>query len=176
MGNPDEVSPLDERKYLVFESRINSLLLVCTDCLASCRLTLSQLVVSVCTAGLEKFWYSQPPHKMALGNLSAAGIYLSGVSAAKIINFFKSIRCKVFSNITLSYVQSAYLVPSVNAVWRKHQLSLLDERKDRVVSLGGNGRCCNTGHTTKFGSYSLMDLQTKEVLDVQLIQLTIADK
>ena len=184
MEIPDEASPIDERKYLVFESCIKSLLMVCTVCLAGCRVTISQLkgtlVVfhSVCTAGHERFWYSQPLHKkMTLGNLlSAAGIYFSGVSAAKVIHFFRSINCKIFSNRTLCYVQSAYLIPSVNAVWRKHQLSLLDERKDRVLSLGGDGRCCSPGHTAKFGSYSLMDLQTKEVLDVQLIQVTIADK
>ncbi|XP_062591608.1 uncharacterized protein LOC134253115 isoform X1 [Saccostrea cucullata] len=42
--------------------------------------------------------------------------------------------------------------------------------KDHAVKLGGDARCCSPGHTAKFGSYSVMDLSTSKVLDIQLVQ------
>ena len=43
--------------------------------------------------------------------------------------------------------------------------------KDHAVKLGGDARCCSPGHTAKFGSYSVMDLSTSKVLDIQLVQV-----
>lgn len=36
--------------------------------------------------------------------------------------------------------------------------------------LGGDARCCSPGHTAKYGSYSLMDLQKSKIVDIQLVQ------
>lgn len=38
------------------------------------------------------------------------------------------------------------------------------------VILGGDARCDSPGYSAKYGSYTLMDLQTKKILDFQLIQ------
>ncbi|XP_074649011.1 uncharacterized protein LOC141904327 [Tubulanus polymorphus] len=38
------------------------------------------------------------------------------------------------------------------------------------LSLGGDGRCCSPGHTAKYGSYSIIDMETQKILDFQLIQ------
>ena len=40
-----------------------------------------------------------------------------------------------------------------------------------MLHIGGDGRCCSPGHTAKFGSYSVMDLNTSKILDVQLVQV-----
>ena len=41
---------------------------------------------------------------------------------------------------------------------------------DEPLSLGGDGRSDSPGHSAKFGSYSLMDLENNVVLDVELVQ------
>ncbi|XP_052234631.1 uncharacterized protein LOC127847072 [Dreissena polymorpha] len=40
----------------------------------------------------------------------------------------------------------------------------------RSLRLGGDASHCSPGHTSKYGSYTLMDLETGHVLDVQLAQ------
>ena len=39
------------------------------------------------------------------------------------------------------------------------------------VVLGGDARCDSPGYSAKFGSYSLMDLNTNKIVDVRLIQV-----
>lgn len=41
------------------------------------------------------------------------------------------------------------------------------------VRLGSDARCCSPGHTTKFGSYSIMDLNSSKVVDIQLVRVRI---
>lgn len=57
-------------------------------------------------------------------------------------------------------------------VWKAHQDALFDliRRQNEAVVVGGDARCCSPGHTAKYGSYSLMDLELGQILDVQLIQ------
>lgn len=57
-------------------------------------------------------------------------------------------------------------------VWQKNQQEMFDSLRERglPVKLGGDARCCSPGHTAKFGSYSLMNLDSSKVLDVQLVQ------
>ena len=178
---PEDVSPLDDRKYLVFESCLKTLLMVCTVCLASCRVSVKHvkgtLVVmrAVCCNGHEKIWASQPLHKkMPLRNLlMAASMFFSGTSANKAILMLKNINCMTFGLRSFSNIQAAYLLSSVSNVWKKSQLKLVFNRKHKDLHIGGDARCCSPGHTAKYGSYSVMDLKTDEILDVQLIQVNM---
>ena len=75
---------------------------------------------------------------------------------------------------TFSNIQSAYLIPAVQAFWGQEQQQLLKNViQNGPVMLGGDGRCCSPGHTAKFGSYSMMDLNSNKVLDMQLVQVMI---
>ena len=58
---------------------------------------------------------------------------------------------------------------------REQQSSLLDSIKDegKELILGGDGRCDSPGHSAKYGSYSLMDLEQNRILDSQLVQVGI---
>lgn len=49
---------------------------------------------------------------------------------------------------------------------------MLDEIRERgsTVKLGGDARCCSPGHTAKYGSYSIMNLESGKILDLQLVQ------
>ena len=39
--------------------------------------------------------------------------------------------------------------------------------------IGGDGRADSTGHSAKYGSYTLLELKHKAILDVQLIQVKL---
>ena len=58
-------------------------------------------------------------------------------------------------------------------VWEKQQEEMFDSVRDRglPLKLGGDARFCSQGHTAKYGSYSLINLETSKVLDVQLVQV-----
>ena len=120
-------------------------------------------------------WSSQPfTGTMPWGNLIvSAAIFFSGSSPVKSINMLKFAGITCFTQRTYSSMQKAYLVPSVLNVWGRKQDELFDNlrQEGRPVKLGGDARCCSPGHTAKFGSYSVMDLQTSKVLDLQLVQV-----
>ena len=40
------------------------------------------------------------------------------------------------------------------------------------LNLGGDGRANSPGHSVKFGSYSVIDLDQNKVIDFQLVQVT----
>lgn len=110
---------------------------------------------------------------MPWGNLVfAAAILFSGASPVKAINTLKFAGIQCFSYRTYFSLQQLYLVPAVQKVWQKNQQEMFDSLRERglPVKLGGDARCCSPGHTAKFGSYSLMNLDTSKVLDVQLVQ------
>ena len=176
---PSEVSPVEDRKYIVFESCLKTLFMNCSICHASCQVKISHfkgtlvVFVSTCAAGHTRTWHSQPLHKkMPLGNLlTAAGIFFSGASPTKALNSHRHINLKTFSLRSYYQLQEAYLLPSVRSLWQSHQDDLVQKLNGKTLSLGGDGRCCSPGHTAQFGSYSLMDLESKQVLDVQLVQV-----
>ena len=169
------------RKFIVFESCIRALLAVCYVCLLPCSVAVKYIrgtcvvMKATCKQGHERVWYSQPmTGKMPLGNLLvASGILYSGCSPVKAINFMRHIKIMTFTRRTYDRIQTAYLLPAINCLWKRNQDQLLDQLRDTELTLGGDGRCCSPGHTAKYGSYTLMDLTTSKVLDTQLVQVLV---
>ena len=134
-------------------------------------------ISSTCLCG-EKFrWDSQPiSGNMPLGNLIlAGGILFSGNSPITALHIFRHINMQCISERTYFLMQQMYLVPTIQTVYQQKQQELLAETRQRggLVRAGGDGRCCTPGHTAKFGSYSLMDLSTNKILDIQLVQVMV---
>ena len=104
---------------------------------------------------------------------SVSSHFFSRSSPVKSIIMLKFAGIRCFTQRTYSSMQKAYLVPSVLNVWGRKQGELFYNlrQEGRPVKLGGDARCCSPGHTAKFGSYSVMDLQTSKVLDLQLVQV-----
>ncbi|XP_036000029.1 uncharacterized protein LOC118564855 isoform X1 [Fundulus heteroclitus] len=172
-----------ERKFIVFESCLQSLLALCFLCGNACKIISTKVsgtmvtLTSQCSVDPShvKTWKSQPSHgTMPLGNLQlAASIMFSGCSTVKAVNCFKFMRISTFCVSTYYNIQKAYLIPAVNSLWsKKQELLICDVKKKSKVRLGGDARCCSPGHTAKYGSYSLMDMDTSKVLDMQLVQCT----
>lgn len=47
-------------------------------------------------------------------------------------------------------------------------------KEKRPLILGGDGRADSPGHSAKFGSYTVVELKRKVVIDVQLVQVSTA--
>ena len=72
---------------------------------------------------------------------------------------------------TYHLLQWLYITPCIKEIWGNRQLRFLQKLDQRELVLGGDGRCDSPGHSTKYGSYSFVDLNTNNVLDVQLVQV-----
>ena len=55
----------------------------------------------------------------------------------------------------------------------KEQTRLINELKESggSVIVGGDGRADSPGHSAKYGSYSLIELKSGKVIDIQLVQV-----
>ena len=170
--------PYKERQFLVTESCLLELLNKCKQCGENACVTLksfvgTMIVVEVlCTNGHDYVWRSQILNNaMPWGNLLlSSAILFSGSSPAKVINLFSHLNVPVFTTRTYSNLQYAYLVPSVLRTWDIHQADMLSDLQGETLSLGGDARCDSPGHSAKFGSYTLMNLQDNKILHVELIQ------
>ena len=51
-------------------------------------------------------------------------------------------------------------------------MDLVEElrRSGENLVLGGDGRADSPGHSAKYGSYTLMELQSKKVIDIEVVQ------
>ena len=174
-GEPDK-----ERQFLVSESSLLQLLNKCKVCGQDACVTIKRfvgimIIVDVqCSQGHDYTWRSQSMHNsMPWGNLLlSAAILFSGGSPAKILTMFGHVKVPVFSTRTYSNIQYAYLVPTVLRTWDVHQADRITDLQGRSLCLGGDGRCDSPGHTAKFGSYTLMNLEDNKVVHIELVQVS----
>ena len=78
---------------------------------------------------------------------------------------------RVISNQTFLDHQQENLQPSITRVFHRQQGTLLAEIRDEPAVLGGDGRHDLPGHCAKYGSYNLMEMKRRKVLDIQLVQV-----
>lgn len=130
-------------------------------------------LTTMCSCGHSETWDSM---KCIRGtpeiNLVGSGaVAFSGGSVTKFLNFMKFMRVPFVSNRTFSRIQRCFILPAIDAVWHRKQDSILKSCQGKMVKAGGDARCCTPGHSAKYGSYSLMDLETGEMLAVELVQV-----
>lgn len=176
-----DTNPAKERKFIVYEFCLDTLLQTCTECGLNCKLHKNIIgsylqVNSICEKCCQsRKWESQPTsNSLPLGNLIIAGAVLfSGGSANKFITICNHESIQMFSIATYMNIQTLYRVPTINDVWGIQQASLFGNARftGEPLRLGSDGRCCSPGHTANYLSYTLMDLKTNKILDTQLVQV-----
>ena len=69
--------------------------------------------------------------------------------------------------------QTQYLELAVLSVWKDKQHQLLSAilKQCSAIIIGGDGRAGSPGHSAKFGSYGILDLNTNKVLHIELVQV-----
>ena len=171
---------LEEKMYLVFESALLKLFEKCPCCGSNSTIRKSLVGTFIrihqsCTCSYTITWDSQPHIKNTpLGNLFLSGaIAFSGALPTLALNIFRFMKCATITERTYFRHQSHLLQPAISLVWISHQQELLKDlkTKGKPLILGGDGRADSPGHTAKFGSYTMFDLQQEKVIDIQLVQV-----
>ncbi|XP_064631010.1 uncharacterized protein LOC135489542 [Lineus longissimus] len=176
--------PVSEEKYFVFHSCLMTLFASCPVCSSESSGHIKRIgtFISIeqhCSnsqCGFSRVWHSQPMcGKVPAGNILLSGsILFSGSIPGKILRFLKLFGCQAFSRTTYFNHQRMYLSPAMTEVWSKEQHALLVDVKesDAPLVVGGDGRSDTPGHSAKYGSYSLMDLDNKKIIAMELVQST----
>ena len=112
--------------------------------------------------------------RIPAGNiLLSAAILFSGSLLTKVMQLLKIFGCASISEGTYYIHQAKFLQPSIFTVWDKHQANLFKQlrQEKRPLVIGGDGRADSPGHSAKFGSYTIMELKKKVVIDLELVQV-----
>ena len=120
-------------------------------------------------------WGSQPYiGKVPTGNiLISAAILYTGCLPAKALRMLRTLNCSTITGKTFFHHQKSHLQPTISLVWERQQrkpISELMEEKQGLI-LGGDGKADSPGHSAKYGSYSIIDLNKNEVVDLKLVQV-----
>lgn len=173
--NPNPTPVEQRRKYIVFEDCLLSLFNKCVNCgkatVGVIRATIGTFVrvkqaCDNCESTRE--WDSQPfIRNIPAGNiLLSSSILFTGALPSQVLRVMDNYKCATITKRTFFNHQKKYLQPSVLKVYKKHQSQLLNEIKKCRVGLiiGGDGRCDSPGHSAKYGSYTMMELEKQAVL------------
>ena len=129
--------------------------------------------------GCKRSWTSQPRIKdTPAGNiLFSASILYNRATPGQVLRLMSHMQVACISNQTFYLHQHQYLEPSIVSVWNKEQSRLLAQSRAHSTSLsiGGDGRADSRadspGHSAKYGSYGIIDLNTNKVLHIELVQV-----
>ncbi|XP_071768737.1 uncharacterized protein LOC139922184 [Centroberyx gerrardi] len=179
--SPTSRSTYEEPKYIVFENCLLELFQTCPQCERVCdvhpRRHGTFLAVDQLCPHCQYFrqWKSQPVvGSTPVGNLQlSAAIYFSGASFFQLEKICKAMHIKIFQYDTFRRHARMYLEPTIIHKWKNRQENLLHQlsQEDKVV-VGGDMRADKPGHSAKFGSYTLMHLDSNTIIDIQLVQST----
>jgi len=67
--------------------------------------------------------------------------------------------------------QSSFLLKTIENVLNDEEGNLMEERKHKPLKLGGDGRKDSVGHSAKYGSYTLMDLDDNKIIFIHVVQV-----
>ena len=79
----------------------------------------------------------------------------------------------IFITGNLYDTQLKYLFPVINKAQEHECRNQIDKLSSKeVVNLDGDGRCDSAGHCAKYGTYTLMDEDTRNVVAFEVVQLS----
>ncbi len=188
---PEVIQPIDpinnednHNKYIIFWSSLRKLLTWChcPECGSQdiqCRIQsvgTFLCVTVVCGSCHKQTQWDSQPHigNFPAGNiLLSAGILFSGASVSKVLRVLNSIGIVTYNKRTFFRHQKFLLIPAIEKVWETQQdryLSVL-RLEDRALVLGGDGRADSPGHSAKYGTYTVMELDCNLILDIKQVQV-----
>ncbi|XP_075714956.1 uncharacterized protein LOC142750071 isoform X2 [Rhinoderma darwinii] len=186
---PEEYSEeqvVQDRKFLVFESCLDSLILK-VKCQGACRcdctvksfnkeLQGSNVTIrGQCQAGHRfKIWESQPKiGNVYSGNvLLTASILCSGQSFRKVDEFLKILGLQSISKRTYYQCQHRYIFPAVDLAWKKQQKKVMETMKGAVIAISGDGRYYSLGPYARYCVYTMMNSVNDQIFDFEVVQKT----
>ncbi|XP_067217565.1 uncharacterized protein [Chanodichthys erythropterus] len=118
-------------------------------------------------------WNSQPIlGSTPAGNLQlSVAVYATGASFFKLEKIFRAMQLKIMHYDTFRQHARRYIEPAIVHSWKTAQDGMLQQlSQQQNIVLVGDLRADSPGHSAKFGSYSVMDLGTSNIIDLQLVQ------
>ena len=96
-----------------------------------------------------------------------------GSLPSKVLLFLTHMGVKAVSESTFFDHQRTFLHTAVEKVWSSFQQQYVAacHHQQRRLTLGGDGRADSPGHSAKYGTYSMMDLDIMKVVDVRTVQV-----
>lgn len=184
---PEEYSEeqvVQDRKFLVFESCLDSLMLKvkcqgagrCDRTVKSFNKELHGSNVTIrgeCQAGHRfKIWESQPKiGNVYCGNvLLAASILCSGQNFMKADEFLKILGLQSVSQRTYYQYQHRYIFPAVDLEWKRQQNQVLENMRGAVIAISGDGQY--SGPDARYCVYTMMNSLTDEIVDFEVVRKT----
>ncbi|XP_044126121.1 uncharacterized protein LOC122920577 isoform X1 [Bufo gargarizans] len=186
-------NPVEEEKYIVFESCLKKLIMMIpcrseTKCMSPLTQYRKETIGSYlsievrCRSGhTSLLWESQPRHGyQPMGNvLLSAAVLFSGSSFLKSQHMFKLLNLKSIDKSTYSKTQSMYLFPTINHHWKEEQKAVIQSVQERPLCLAGDQQLDNPGFSARYSIYSMMDVASKKIcsFSVQPVipQVTLED-
>nr|XP_055024872.1 uncharacterized protein LOC129414783 isoform X2 [Misgurnus anguillicaudatus] len=167
-----------DSKFIVFEKCLLELFETCPICkrvsdVRPRRRGTFLAVDQICHhCNFFRQWKSQPViGSCPTGNLQlSAAIYFTGTSFFQLQKVFKAMHLKSIGHSTFRRHARSYLEPAVIHKWHAFQESEFEHLRQRPVKIGGDMRADSPGHSAKYGSYSLMNLENNNIIDIQLVQ------
>jgi len=168
---------------MVYKESLVELFETCPSCSEGCEVSWHVIgtFVSVsqvcCSCRFQRRWASQP----MIGNLPAGNINMSaailftGLTFAKANKFLSALKLETFSSTTFYSHARQFLQPTILTFWRNHQSEMLEQLSQRTgdMILGGDMRADSPGHCAKYGSYTMLELRSNRIIDIQLVQVRI---
>jgi hypothetical protein len=122
-----------------------------------------------------KRWYSQPfvGNRPAGNILLSAAILFAGATFTKVDRVLRHMGVVSICDRTFYRHQSEVLQPAVRSVWLEQQAWIVAglQAEETPLVCGGDGRADSPGHCAKYGTYTLIELQKKVIVDIQLVQV-----
>lgn len=88
------------------------------------------------------------------------------------LRVFYSLNIAVITTRTFFRHQSAFLNPTVHKFWEKHQKEVFAKFGSTPINAAGDGRSDSPGHCAKFGTYTILEETTNQIIDIQTVQVS----
>jgi len=171
-------------KFVIFQSCLLELCgLVCCDICGNRMMVTdtthqgtSVRISFTCPDAHDFIWRSQPlVNKMALGNLLlAAAIMFSGNTYSRIQQLASFMQLGFPNEKTYRSVIGKYICPVVNEAWLAERRVIIDSLQGKSLVISGDGRCDSPGFCAKYGTYTVMELDSKQIVDFAVVHVTEA--
>ena len=176
----DEDPSTTDRKFIVFETQLDQLFRVCSECGSVCEIEKTEKgsavkIRATCSQNHTFEWISQPlQNNIFIGDLliSAAILYTGGTFQGA-CHFAKALNLNFVRKSRFYDVQKRILFPVVNNAYLTQQQVLVHQLQQQLSSdLCGDARCDSPGYSAKYGTYSMMNKSSGEIVDFSLIQVS----
>ena len=135
--------PKDQLKIIVFEESIANVFRVCFKCSTCCNVFVERQIGTYCKMGV--FCSANPDHNFSwttgplcnrlpiINLMIASSIVCTGMECSKTLRFLESLNIMRIQRREFSNLQQTYVIPAVFNVWKREQLKLLEDIKDKSI-------------------------------------------